>query len=149
MGFMKKLKILIFLILQFCFHKATLKAYLERYMCAIVMVDSALETLGLKLLIHDYHKFFKLSLLECIAIWMMEVLTEIIKKMSQNECYFFRRSRPLAAGAAGFKLVVCVSKNCNRPSDRPFEKNTPPPFVGAHFKKQFNFVLLKLCFWDG
>ena len=68
MGFMKKLKILIFLILELWFHEATLKAYLERYMCATVMVDSALKTLGVELLKYDYYKFYKSSLPDSIAI---------------------------------------------------------------------------------
>ena len=85
MGLMKKVKNQYFLILSFYFHNVTLEAYLERYMCAIAMVDSALETLDVKLLKYDYHKFYKSFLSECIAIWMMGVLTEIITKMCQND----------------------------------------------------------------
>ena len=44
---------LFFLILDFCFHDASLKAYLALYVCAMDMVDSALKTLGLVLLKYD------------------------------------------------------------------------------------------------
>ena len=44
---------LFFFILDFCFHDASLKAYLALYVCAMDMVDSALKTLGLVLLKYD------------------------------------------------------------------------------------------------
>ena len=53
MGLMKKLKNRYFLILKFCFHEATLQAYLARSVCAMDMVDSALKTLDLALLKYD------------------------------------------------------------------------------------------------
>ena len=49
----KKRKFPFFLILDFCFHDASLKAYLALYVCAMDMVDSALKTLGLVLLKYD------------------------------------------------------------------------------------------------
>ena len=53
LGLMKKLKNRYFLILSFCFHEATLEADLDRSVCAMDMVDSALKTLGLALLKYD------------------------------------------------------------------------------------------------
>ena len=63
--------------------------------------------------------------------------------MEETHKRFFP-AKPASAGVAGFKLVVCVSKNCNRPTDRP--KKTHPPFMGADFKKQLNFVLSNSVF---
>ena len=53
MGLMKKLENRYFLILKFCFHEATLQAYLARSVCAMDMVDSALKTLDVALLKYD------------------------------------------------------------------------------------------------
>ena len=68
MGLMKKMKNLYFWILSFCLHDVTLEAYLERYMCAAAMADSALETVDVKLLKYDYNKFYNSFPSECIAI---------------------------------------------------------------------------------
>ena len=50
---MEKLKNRYFLIFQFCFHEATLQAYLARSVCAVDMVDDALKRLDLALLKYD------------------------------------------------------------------------------------------------
>ena len=49
----KKIRNSLFLILEFCFHDAILKANLARFGCPMDMVDAALKTLGLALLKYD------------------------------------------------------------------------------------------------
>ena len=62
MGLMKKIENLYFLILSFCFHEATLEAYLDHSRCASDMVDSALKNMGLVLFKHDYKKIIQVIL---------------------------------------------------------------------------------------
>ena len=52
-GFDGKMGKSIFLHFVFCFHEATLQAYLARSVCAVDMVDGALKRLDLALLKYD------------------------------------------------------------------------------------------------
>ena len=52
-------------------------------------------------------------------------------------------AKPASAGVAGFKLVVCVSKNCNRPTVR---KKHTPPIYGRSFQETAQFCAFKTLF---